>query len=209
MKNPTNIFNFLPYAVAHLKISPFLKADERAAFNAVLEPTERVWTNPTNIFNFLPHDVTQWKISPFLEANERAAFNAVLEPTERVWQRLPRDFAIKHCLKAFITAQKRHSVRIAYFMDNSDIIIDRSGAGGEAVMSYLEKYISFISSLQARLVYQYKDKAKKSAHHDLSVFLDSNEFPYRHYVTKKFREKMQNAWNFVEDSVFIRDISLV
>jgi hypothetical protein len=205
MKNPTNIFNFLPYAVAHLKIGPFLEADERAAFNAVLEPTERVWTNPTNIFNFLPYDVTQWKISPFLEADERAAFNAVLEPTERVWRPLPRDFAIKHLLRSFITAQKRHVARIAYFMENSDIVI-RENYSRKMAMRAFKDYVRFMSSLQARLIYQYKDKAKKGAFNDLSIFMD-DDFPYLQYVTQKFRNQMYDALCFVEESAFIRDVS--
>jgi hypothetical protein len=40
--NPTNIFNFLPNDVLQWGISPFLAAEERAEFNAVLESTERV-----------------------------------------------------------------------------------------------------------------------------------------------------------------------
>jgi len=206
MMNPSNIFNFLPYAFAQLKIRPFLEADDRAAFNAVLEPTESVWTNPTNIFNFVPHAVTQWKISPFLDADERAAFNAVLEPRERVWRRLPTDFAIKHSLKTFITAQKRHVQRIAFFMENSDIII-REGSSPKSAMRAFKNYVTFISSLQARLIYQYKEKAKKGAHNDLSIFLD-DDFPYLRYVTEEFREQMHDAWSFVGDTKFIRDIKL-
>jgi hypothetical protein len=41
--NPTNIFNFVPHAVTQWKISAFLTPEERAAFNAVLEPTERIF----------------------------------------------------------------------------------------------------------------------------------------------------------------------
>lgn len=41
--NPTNIFNYVPYYVILKEISPFLDACDRAAFNAVLEPTERVY----------------------------------------------------------------------------------------------------------------------------------------------------------------------
>ena len=163
--------------------------------------------NPTNIFNFLPYDVTQWKISPFLEADERAAFNMVLEPTERVWRRLPRDFAIKHSLRTFITAQKRHVARIAYFMENSDIVI-REDYSRKMAMRAFKYYVSFISSLQARLIYEYKDKAKKGAFNDLSIFMD-DDFPYLQYVTQKFRDQMYEALSFVEESVFIRDISLV
>jgi hypothetical protein len=40
--NPTNIFNFVPVAVLQWCIAPFLLAEERAEFNAVLEPTERI-----------------------------------------------------------------------------------------------------------------------------------------------------------------------
>lgn len=39
----TNIFNFVPYDVTQWKISAFLTPQDRAAFNAVLEPTERIF----------------------------------------------------------------------------------------------------------------------------------------------------------------------
>jgi hypothetical protein len=38
-----NLFNFIPHAVIQWEISSFLLAQERAEFNAVLEPTERVY----------------------------------------------------------------------------------------------------------------------------------------------------------------------
>jgi len=40
--NSTNIFNFIAHDVLQYALSPFLTADDRANFNAVLEPTERV-----------------------------------------------------------------------------------------------------------------------------------------------------------------------
>jgi len=42
MTNPTNIFNFVPHDVLQHVVSPFLNSGDRANFNAVLEPTERV-----------------------------------------------------------------------------------------------------------------------------------------------------------------------
>lgn len=43
MTNPTNIFNFVPHDVLQHVVSPFLDSGDRANFNAVLEPTERVY----------------------------------------------------------------------------------------------------------------------------------------------------------------------
>ena len=41
--NPTNIFNFIPHDVTQHVLNPFLEPEDRANFNAVLEPTERVF----------------------------------------------------------------------------------------------------------------------------------------------------------------------
>ena len=163
-------------------------------------------TNPTNIFNYIPHDVTQWKITPFLTAEERATFNSVLEPTERVWQRLPDDFAIKHSLKTFIKAQRNHIACILQILDQSNIIIRNPKLLKKAIQT-IKHYVTFIGSLQARLIYQYKDKAKKSACNDLTIFLDSEDFPYRLHITQEFRDQMYDALNFVEGSQFIRDVN--
>jgi hypothetical protein len=197
----TMIFAYIPHEITQWKILPFLTPKEQATFNSVLEQPERI------IFTYIPHDITQWKISPFLTPEERATFNSALEPPERVYKKFPTDFAIKHSLRTFITAQKRHVQRIAYLMENTDIVL---GAGADkaslkkAIRSF-KKYVSFISSLQARLIYQYKNKAQKGAFNDLSIFMD-DDFPYRLYVTQEFREQMWDAWTFVEESTFIRDV---
>lgn len=158
------------------------------------------------IFKCIPQDVTQWKIAPFLTPEERADFNSVLEQPERVYKKFPKDFAIKHSLRTYITAQKRHVERISYFMANSDIIKGQGEAARNTAMRVFEDYVDFISSHKARLIYQYKDKSKKSANHDLMVFLDGRDFPYRLYISQKLRDKLWDASIFVEDSVFIRDV---
>ena len=43
MTNPTNIFNFVAHDILQYVLNPFLEPIERAAFNTVLEPTERVF----------------------------------------------------------------------------------------------------------------------------------------------------------------------
>ena len=41
--NTTNIFNNVPYDIIQYEINTYLTAEDRANFNAVLEPTERVY----------------------------------------------------------------------------------------------------------------------------------------------------------------------
>jgi len=162
-------------------------------------------TNPTNIFNFVPHDVTQWKISPFLDPNDRAAFNAVLEPTERVYRPFPTDFAIKHSLKTFIRAQRNHMVLLRQIVIDSNIILGDQKLLNKA-MRIIKNYVAFIGSIQAKLIYEYKEGAKPSALRDLSQIVDE-EFPYESYMTQTLRDQIYASGAEVSRTDFVRNVN--
>lgn len=161
-------------------------------------------TNPTNIFNFIPYDVTQWKINSFLEPVDRAAFNSVLEPTERVYRPFPTDFAIKHSLKTFITAQRNHMVLLRQIIVDSNIILGDQKLLNKA-MRIIRNYVAFIGSLQARLIYEYKEGAKPSALRDLNHLLDE-EFPYESYMSQTLRDQIYASGAEVSSSEFVRNV---
>ena len=162
-------------------------------------------TNPTNIFNFVPHDVTQWVLNPFLTAEDRANFNAVLEPTERIYKRLPVDFAIKHSVKTFASAQKAHVARITEAMDLCEELLQR-GADSHTPLRPLARYVDFILSSQAKLIFQHKAKAKQSALNDLNLFLDENECPFDRFMCMKMRVRILDAIDVVTATEFIREV---
>ena len=162
-------------------------------------------TNPTNIFNFVPHDVTQWVLNPFLTAEDRANFNAVLEPTERIYKRLPVDFAIKHSVKAFASTQKAHVARITEAMDLCYELLER-GADSHTPLQPLTRYVDFILSSQAKLIFQHRAKAKQSAINDLNLFLDENECPFDRFMCMKMRVRILDAIDVVTATEFIREV---
>lgn len=164
-------------------------------------------TNPTNIFNFIPHDVTQHALNPFLEPEDRANFNAVLEPTERIFKRLPADFAIKHSIKTFASAQKAHVSRITEAMDLCYELLE-SGVTHNCKfpLRSLSRYVNFIISTQAKLIFQHKAKAKQSALNDLNLFLDHNECPFDRFMDMRLRQRIIDAINVVTATEFIREV---
>lgn len=163
-------------------------------------------TNPTNIFNFVPHDVTQYVLNPYLTPEDRANFNTVLEPTERIFNKLPADFAIKHSLKAFIAAQKAHVLRIEKACDDCFQLINLgiTKASNKNLRS-IKHYVDFISSLQARLIFQHKSKAKQSALKDLALFLDEEEVIAR-FIDDKLKQRIQYAMDIVYNTPFLREV---
>lgn len=161
----------------------------------------------TNIFNFIPHDVTQWKINPFLCPEDRGNFNAVLEPTERVFKPFPKDFAIKHSLKIFITAQRTRVPSITKAISDCQELIDIGETKADKkTLRSIRQYVDFASSLQARLIFQYKAKAKQSALNDLNFFLDDEESVAR-FIGPKLRERIKDAISVVYYTEFIRDVT--
>jgi len=163
-------------------------------------------TNPTNIFNFIPHDVTQHVMNPFLTAEDRANFNAVLEPTERVYKRLPSDFAIKHSVKAFASAQKAHAARITEAMEVCYDLLEQGIDRDSNPLRPLARYIDFIISPKAKLIFQHKSKAKQSALNDLNLFLDEQECPFDRFMCMKMRVRILDAIDLVTATQFIREI---
>lgn len=162
----------------------------------------------SNIFNFIPHDVTQYVINPYLTSEDRGNFNAVLEPTERVSKRFPTDFTIKHSLKAFATVQKSHVARISMAMDECYELIE-NGIGPNSnpnPLAPLSRYIHFIISPQAKLMFQHKSKAKQSALNDLNLFLDEQECPFDRFMTMKMRVRIIDAIEIVQNTPFIREV---
>ena len=162
-------------------------------------------TNPTNIFNFVPHDVTQWKINSFLDPVDRAAFNAVLEPTERVYRSFPTDFAIKHSLKTFIRAQRNHMVLLRQIIVDSNIILGNQKLLNKA-MRIIKNYVAFIGSIQAKLIYQYKEGSKPSAIRDLNHLLNE-EFPYESYMSQTLRDQIYASGAEVSRTDFVRNVN--
>jgi hypothetical protein len=165
-----------------------------------------MYTNPTNIFNFVPHDVTQWVLNPFLEPEDRANFNAVLEPTERVYKRLPTDFAIKHFVKTFATLQKAHVTRITEAMELCEEILVGNAPNDESPLGPLSRYVDFIVSPQAKLIFQHKAKAKQSALNDLNLFLNEDECPFDRFMGMKLRIRILDAIDLVTATEFIREV---
>lgn len=163
-------------------------------------------TNPTNIFNFIPHDVTQYVMNPFLTAEDRANFNAVLEPTERVYMRLPSDFAIKHSVKSFATAQKAHVARITEAMDVCYDLLEQGIGRDSNPLRPLVRYVDFITSPQAKLIFQHRAKAKQSALNDLNLFLDEQECPFDRFMCMKMRIRILDAIDLVTATEFIREV---
>jgi hypothetical protein len=164
------------------------------------------YTNDTNIFNFVPHDVTQYVINPFLTVEDRANFNAVLEPTERVYKRFPTDFAIKHSVKAFASAQKAHVTRITEAMDVCYDLLDQGIDSDSNPLGPLSRYLTFIISPQAKLIYQHKAKAKQSALNDLNLFLDEQHCPFDRFMCMKMRVRILDAIDLVTATEFIREV---
>ena len=164
-------------------------------------------TNPTNIFNFVPHDVTQHVLNHFLEPEDRANFNAVLEPTERIFKRLPADFAIKHSIKTFASAQKAHVARITEAMDLCYELLEQSiGQDFQSPLRPLTRYLDFITSTQAKLIFQHRAKAKQSALNDLNLFLNENECPFDRFMCMKMRFRILDAIDVVTVTEFIREV---
>ena len=163
-------------------------------------------TNPTNIFNFIPHDVTQHVMNPFLTAEDRANLNAVLEPTERVYKRLPSDFAIKHAVKAFASVQKAHVARITEAMDACYDLLEQGIDRDSKPLRPLARYIDFIISPQAKLIFQHRAKAKQSALNDLNLFLDEQECPFDRFMCMKMRVRILDAIDLVTATEFIRQV---
>jgi hypothetical protein len=161
-------------------------------------------TNPTNIFNFVPHDVTQYVMNPFLTAEDRANLNGVLEPTERVFKRLPKDFALKHSIKAFASVQKAHVARINEAMDLCYEL--EQGVVSQSPLGPLARYVVFILSPQAKLIFQHRAKAKQSALNDLNLFLDENECPFDRFMCMKMRVRILDAIDVVMATEFIREV---
>ena len=166
------------------------------------------YTNPTNIFNFVPHDVTQHVLNHFLTPEDRANFNAVLEPTERVYKKFSTDFAIKHGLKAFLTAQKARVPAVARSIrDCYELAIIGIMKADKNILRSIAAYVDFTSSLEAQLVFQYKIGAKESALNDLSLFLDEEESVAR-FIGPKLRGRIEDAISIVYHTDFVRDVVL-
>jgi hypothetical protein len=163
-------------------------------------------TNPTNIFNFIPHDVTQHVMNPFLTAEDRANFNAVLEPTERIYKRLPSDFAIKHSVKTFASAQRAHVTRITEAMDLCYDLLEKGIDRDSKPLRPLARYVTFIISPQAKLIFQHKAKAKQSALNDLNLFLDEQQCPFDRFMCMKMRVRILDAIDLVTATEFIREV---
>ena len=163
-------------------------------------------TNLTNIFNYIPYDVTQWKINPYLTSEDRGNFNAVLEPTERIYRPFPKDFAIKHSLKTFLASQRARSLTIHEAIRECDLAIDMGKQVDKITLRNIKRYVQFISSLQAKLIYQYKSKAKETALNDLNFFLDENESVAR-FISPKLKERIKDAISIVYYTDFIRDVT--
>jgi hypothetical protein len=161
-----------------------------------------------NIFNFIPYDVTQYVLNPYLTSEDRGNFNAVLEPTERVYRPFPKDFAIKHCLKTFASVQKEHVARISAAMDECYELIE-NGIGPDSnpnPLAPLSRYINFIISPQAKLMFQHKSKAKQSALNDLNLFLDEQECPFDRFMDMKMYRTILHAIDIVQNTPFIREV---
>jgi len=156
-------------------------------------------SNPTNIFNFVAHDILQYVLNPFLTADDRFNLNAVLEPTERIFKRFPTDFAIKHSLKAFITTQKRCSIRSAEIIAQLDRITPDKNT-----MKPLRHYVTFLTSLHAKLIFEYRMEAKRGALRDLHFFLDEDSIAT--FIGPKLRQRILDAIDIVEDTTFLRHI---
>jgi len=159
-----------------------------------------------NIFNFIPHDVTQWFINPYLTSEDRGNFNAVLEPTERIYRPFPKDFAIKHSLKTFLAAQRARSLTIHEAIRECDLAVDMGKQVDKNTLRSIRRYVQFISSLQAKLIFEYKSKAKESALNDLNFFLNENESVAR-FISPKLKERIKDAISIVYYTDFIRDAS--
>lgn len=162
------------------------------------------YTNPTNIFNFIPYDVLQWEINRFLTADDRASMNAVLEPTERIYKKFPADFAIKHSLVAFIRLQRTHVLALTSFTNTSEEVVTNKKSLRKA-MKIIKKYIIFLGTDGARLLYKYKANAKVSALHDLNLFLDE-DFAFQPYLTEKMRTNIYRTITIVEHTAFVRNV---
>ena len=164
-------------------------------------------SNPTNVFNFVPYDITRYVLNPYLTAEDRYNFNAVLEPTERVFKPFPKDFAIKHSLKIFITAQRARVPSIIKAIEHFNELIDIGETkANKKVIRSIRQYVDFASSLQAKLIFQYKANAKASALNDLNFFLDENECVIR-FISPKLRERIHDAISIVYHTDFIRDVA--
>jgi hypothetical protein len=163
-------------------------------------------TNLTNIFNYIPYDVTQWKINPYLTSEDRGNFNAVLEPTERIYRPFPKDFVIKHSLKTFLASQRARSLTVHEAIRECDLAIDIGKQVDKNTLRSIRRYVQFISSLQAKLIYQYKSKAKETALNDLNFFLDENESVAR-FISPKLKERIKDAISIVYYTDFIRDVT--
>jgi len=166
------------------------------------------YTNPTNIFNFVPHDVTQWKINSYLTATDRCNLNAVLEPTERIYTKFPTDFAIKHSLKTFLMAQRRQAARLSDAMAACNRLIEKDELKADVkILRVLTQYVSFCSSLQAMLIFQYCGATKKGALHDLGLLVDI-EGPTERFISPKLRDDILDTIDLVEDTAFLREVVL-
>jgi len=159
-----------------------------------------------NIFNYIPYDVTQWKINPYLTSEDRGNFNAVLEPTERIFKPFPKDFAIKHSLKTFMNAQRARSLTIHEAIRECDLAVDMGKQVDKNTLRSIKRYVKFISSLQAKLIFEYKSNAKESALNDLNFFLDENESVAR-FMNPKLKERIKEAISIVYYTDFIRDVN--
>ena len=166
------------------------------------------YTNPTNVFNLVPHMITLKVINPFLTAEDRANFNAVLEPTERVYKKLPTDFAIKHGLRVFMAAQRRWVPSITEALSEcNELVIMGIKKADKTTLRSIRHYVQFISSLQARLIFQYKVQAKESSLNDLHLFLDEEE-SVACFNGPKLRQLIEDAISIVYHTDFVREVSV-
>ena len=145
-------------------------------------------------------------INPYLTSEDRSNFNAILEPTERVSKRFPKDFAIKHSLKTFLAAQRSRSLTIHAAIRECELAIRIDKQVDKNTIRSIRRYVQFISSLQAKLIFQYKATTKESALNDLNFFLDENECVAR-FISPKLKERIKDAISIVYYTDFIRDAS--
>jgi hypothetical protein len=70
----------------------------------------------------------------------------------------------------------------------------------------LVRYVDFITSPQAKLIFQHKAKAKQLALNDLNLFLDEQECPFDRFMCMKMRIRILDAIDLVTATEFIREV---
>ena len=96
--------------------------------------------------------------------------------------------------------------RITEAMELCEEILVGNAPNDESPLGPLARYVDFITSPQAKLIYQYRAKAKQLALNDLNLFLDEQECPFDRFMGIKLRIRILDAIDLVTATEFIREV---